>query len=98
MKRNRTQALGFILDHRKKVLKGLTALLQILEKLPAGMSVAELVAAGKAASRKAKPKKSKGKAKKTNSKSSAKPDAMAAAAKEPAPAPAGQPQPDDALM
>lgn len=98
MKRNRTQALGFVLDHRKKVLKGLNALLQILEKLPAGVSVTELLAAGKAASRKDGLKKTKAKSKKAKSKSPAKPDAVAEAATAREPAPAGQPQIDDALM
>lgn len=47
MKRNRSHALGFVLEHRKKILKGLGALLQLLEKLPAETSVADLVKARK---------------------------------------------------
>ena len=99
MKHNRTQALGFVLEHRKKILKGLGTLLQILEKLPAGVSVAELVAAGKAESKKAESKKisrkTKAKAKKRKSKSSAKPKSAAPPAE---PAPVAQPPVDDALM
>ena len=57
MKRNRTHALEFVLENRKRILKGFSALLRILEKLPGDISVAELLAAGKAGSKKTAPKK-----------------------------------------
>lgn len=56
MKRNRTQALDHVLEHRKKVIKGLGALIQILEAFPEGISGTDLLAARKARNKAAKVK------------------------------------------
>ncbi len=101
MKRNRTHALEFVLDHRKKILKGLSALLQILEKLPDGVSVTELVAAEKAVSKKPALKKAIPKSnvklkKKSKPRTLLQPAAASVAA--PAPVPIDQPGVDASLM
>lgn len=59
MKRNRTRALDYVLVHRKKVIKGLGALIQILEAFPGRISGADLLAARKAKSKAAKSAKAK---------------------------------------
>lgn len=93
MKRNRTQALKFVLDHRNKILKGLGALLQILEKLPDDVSIADLLAAGKAAPKKTASKKAGPKARAKPQKTKPEPAAVGVSEEQPAESPEPAPMP-----